>query len=302
MESRAPIALFVYKRLDCLIQVIESLKMNVYANESDLYIFSDGPKQQSDIESINLVRVYLKSISGFKSVTIFESKLNKGLAVSVINGVSLILKDHESIITLEDDIVTSPNFLAYMNEALTFYKNNKALFSISGYTFPINKLPNDDVYFTLRGSSWGWGTWADRWDSIDWNVPDYSDFRKNIFSQLEFNKMGSDLTQMLKRQMQGQINSWAIRWVYHQFSKKMYTVYPTISKVKNIGNGNEATHTFDRHNRFDTVLDESTTLVFNFTQPARLNRFYTKQFVRNFNYWTRIKYKFLNKFIVKNTL
>lgn len=289
----APIILFTYKRLDTLKKTVESLRENTLSKDSDLFIFSDAASKPQDIKLINKIRLYLKTITGFKSVTIFEASTNKGLAKSIIEGVTTIINQHEKVIVLEDDLVTSKNFLIYCNSALDHYRNDKRIFSIAGYTAPI-KGPTQDVYFTKRASSWGWATWKDRWNDLDWNVENYKLTMSNKNFMQEFNKMGSDMTKMLNDQIVGKINSWAIRWCYNQFISQTYTVYPTVSKIKNIGTGVDASHTSDKHNRFETLLDDGYSRSINFDAEVALDKYYLDQFLRPFSIYTRIKYKILN--------
>lgn len=243
-ENKTPIVLFVYKRLDVTIQTIEALKNNIGFVEHDIYIYSDGPKTSSDVEKVDEVRKYLKTISGFKKVKIIESTENKGLANSIIEGVSEIFKSYDRVIVLEDDLVTSKYFLSYMKNCLETYKCDDRIWSISGYVPPIDIPSNysSDVFLIRKGASWGWATWKDRWQTIDWEIKDYEEFKQNKKSIKEFNNVGDNMSRMLKLQMTGKIDSWAIRWIYNQFKLNKYTVYPTKSLVSNIGFGSEATH------------------------------------------------------------
>jgi hypothetical protein len=290
----SPICLFTYKRLDTLKQTIESLKNNIEANNSELFIFSDAPKSKQDEEKIYQVREYIKTIIGFKEITIIEREQNQGLAKSIIEGVTEVINQYEKVIVLEDDLITSPNFLSFMNSALDYYESNNRIFSIAGYTPPI-KNPNDDVYFILRASSWGWATWKNRWENIKWDLTsDYELFKKNKSQKKAFDRMGSDLCKMLHNQMTGKINSWAIRWCYNQFLVQQYTVFPTSSKVINIGTDSLATHTKDRFNRFATNVDDTCNIDFKFISDIQLDNYYLKQFLKQYAISTRIKYKVLN--------
>jgi hypothetical protein len=292
----APIVLFTYKRLDTLKQTVETLQKNYLASKSNLFIFSDAAKGEQDAEGVDNVRNYIKSITGFETVTIYESQLNKGLANSIIEGVSEILKIHETVIVLEDDLVSSSNFLSYMNQALHFYKNEDKVFSIAGYSLPIHNDESElDVYFTSRSSSWGWATWKNRWVTIDWEVKDYPTFKKSNLLRRDFNKMGSDLSQMLDRQMQGKINSWAIRWCYHQFKSGLLSVHPFVSKIENFGfNSPDASNTKERFNRYQTKLDKGGKMAFLFSKEVRLDTKIIQQFTKPFSIQNRIKYKIIN--------
>ncbi len=292
----SPILLFTYKKLPPLKLAVEALKKNTLADKSELYIFSDGPKGTEDVKQIVEVREYLKEINGFKKVIIKTEEKNKGLAASIIDGVSKILNSHESVIVLEDDLLTSPNFLSFMNQGLAFYKSNEKIMSISGYTFPLQIIDDYDFdnYFTQRASSWGWATWKDSWVQIDWQVADYEVFSKNRIAQKGFNKMGSDMSAMLAKQMNGKISSWAIRWCYHQYKHDLYTVYPTISKVSNIGFGEDATHTKGNKERYATSLDFSGKSDFIFNPEPGLDKRFITQFVAKFSVKTRIYYKIVD--------
>lgn len=293
----SPVILFCYNRLDALKLTIEHLKHNYLAGSTELYIFSDGAARLSDCKQVDQVREYLQTIEGFKEVHIQLSDVNKGLATSIIEGVTKVLKIHESVIVLEDDLLTSTNFLNYMNQSLEFYQGNKKVFSISGYTFPIlfPQVYIYDNYFTKRGSSWGWGTWRNRWESVDWQVSDYSDFAKNPTVRKKFNLMGSDMADMLDKQMKGKINSWAIRWCYHQFKTDTFTAFPAESKIQNIGFSAAATHTSSvQESRFATSLDDSNRLSFKLNPFVSLNNLLVKQFVKRYSVITRLKYKALS--------
>lgn len=292
-KTFAPVAVFTYKRLDTLKVSINALKKCRHATDTVLYVFSDGPKKESDLDAIKKVRDFINTIDGFKNVITKFSEVNKGLANSIIGGVTNIINEHQSIIVLEDDLIPSLNFLSYMNCALANYQDNTKVYSIAGYTPPIKlkKQYDYDNYFTLRSSSWGWATWKDRWQGVDWDVLDYANFKKDKLSQKRFNKMGSDLTKMLSDQKKGKINSWAIRWCYHQFKTNQLTVYPIISKINNIGFGANATHTAGDDKRYKTPLDNTENHEFEFNPIPVLDAFFIKQFTIPYSLKTRFYYK-----------
>lgn len=244
MDKLAPIVLFVYNRLEHTRTTIDHLLNNKLADKSTLIIFSDGPKNENDKEKIIEVRKYIKSISGFQNVQLEFREKNLGLANSVISGVKSILNLYNEVIVLEDDVISSPYFLTFMNNALNFYRNNKTIFSVSGYPYPI-KVPESytkDVFISYRSSSWGWGTWKDRWKSVDWDVSDYKYFIKDKSSQKLFERAGQDLLPMLFAQKEGQIDSWAVRWGYAHYKNAAFCLYPVVPLCKNIGTDRSGTH------------------------------------------------------------
>ena len=243
----APVVLFVYNRLDHTMNVIESLKNNILADDTDLYVFSDAAKTEKAQSSVEAVREYIRKTDwrkNFRSVTVVEAEKNKGLAKSIIGGVTDVLKKYGRVIVVEDDLVLSPHFLQYMNGALEYYQDAPEVWSISGYSFPMKSLKRyeHDVFYSYRGTSWGWATWLDRWKMTDWDVKDFPKLMSDKEWQKRFNRGGNDLTQMLKAQMEGRINSWAIRWVFTQSNLEMYTVYPKHSYILNDGCDGSGTH------------------------------------------------------------
>jgi hypothetical protein len=254
----SPIVLFVYNRPEHTRRAVESLLRNNLAGKSRLYIFSDGAKREKDEPKVLAVREFIKSVNGFVKIEIILREKNLGLANSVISGVNEVFQFSDRLIVLEDDIVTSPSFLNFMNESLDFYRSNKNIFSISGFTYPINfiKKYSKDVFISYRPSSWGWATWSDRWNKAKWDKNAFSLFLKDKSLQEKFNRAGDDLTPMLFNQIKGRIDSWAIRWAYAHFENNAYCLFPKVSLCRNIGMDSSGTHS-STSNKYDVILDES---------------------------------------------
>lgn len=286
----APILLFCYKRLEVLKNTINALLKNPESIHSDLYIFSDGYKNDQDRSAVEMVRAYIYQITGFRNVFVIADEKNKGLAKSIISGVSKVFETHERVIVMEDDLITSSNFLAFMNHYLSVYEHELKVFSISGYSFDLGKPKRYpyEIYFINRGWSWGWATWKDRWDTVDWNVSDYQNFLGDKKAQSDFGKGGSDLNAMLKKQMTNQLDSWAIRWFYQQYKNNGLTAYPVVSKINNNGFDNDATHTTGSVTRYNTAIDESGNLDFISPNIIASDPFFQKAFQRKMGIKSRI--------------
>jgi len=290
----APVLLFTFNRLEQTQQTVQALQQNRLAQESELFVFSDGPRTPAEAARVKAVRDYLATITGFKAVTIRTAEKNKGLADSIIDGVTELIQQYGTVIVLEDDLVTSSNFLSFCNQALQYYKNHPQLHSVGGYSRPIRGLDDKEVYFTYRATSWGWATWKEQWMQVDWSVKDYDSFARDRQTRRQFNRMGSDMANMLDKQMRGAINSWAIRWCYHQFKKELVTVFPAVSKVSNIGFNAAASNTKGRFNSFVTQLDKTNNTEFIFTDDLSLDKKVIRQFIKPWTISERIKNKVLN--------
>lgn len=245
MQKFAPITLFVYNRPEHTRRTLQFLKQNQYAAESRLFIFSDGPKNSSQHENVNAVRELIKKVEGFKSVEVFECKENLGLANSVINGVSQLLKDYGRVIVFEDDLITSPYTLKYFNEALDLYENEEKVMHIGAYMYPLaaeqaESLP--ETFFYRVSSSWGWATWSRAWKHFN---PDIDNLIKQ-FNPEKKHQFSIEGTMNFWKQMRefksGKNNSWAIRWYASIFLKGGLTLNPTYSLVNNIGHDGTGVH------------------------------------------------------------
>lgn len=270
----APICLFTYNRLEETKKTIEALQNNYLAKESHLYIFSDGAKSEMAKEKVDNVRAYLKTVNGFDSVQVFESATNKGLANSIISGVTQIVKEHGKVIVLEDDLFTTPNFLDYMNQGLDFYEHNSKVISICGYGLKIKKPTNysNEFYLYGRSSSWGWGTWKSAWLSVDWDLKDWEEFSADKNAVKCFNYNGSDMFKMLKSTIDGSGDSWAIRFGYSQFKQNMYSLMPFESFVDNRGFSGEGTNTKFKFSRFKTVMNNGLNRKFEFNSEIAVDK------------------------------
>ncbi len=269
MQNIAPIALFAYNRPDHIRKVLEELQKNQLAKQSELFVFSDGPKNASNMEKVTEVRQYLKAVNGFAQVNIVEQVQNLGLANSIISGVSDILDRFDKVIVIEDDLITSPSFLTFMNKALNIYQDNPKISSVSGYSLPLSIPPDylERVYLTYRHSSWGWGTWRRVWRGIDWDVKDYNHFRNDRRARREFNVAGPDMSSMLDMQMAGAMDSWSIRFDYSCFKLGLLSVAPVGNLVINIGFDGTGVHCGTENEYLQSKLTEWENT---FTLPSNL--------------------------------
>lgn len=245
-----PILLITYNRPDHTRRTLEALQQNIGASESDLYVYVDGPKDgatQEQIERIEEVKRIALSRQWCKRVMLRTSEKNRGCRDAVIYAITDMLQSCEALIILEDDIITSPAFLTYMNNALVYYKDRKTVFSISGHSHSPQKfqIPTDypyDVFVSPRLFNWGWGTWADRWAMADWSMDYYPVIKNNVFMQQAFNRTGDDMMLMLTDEYEGRSSAWDIQFTFMHFANHAVSIVPCISYTYNIGMDGSGTH------------------------------------------------------------
>ncbi|MFT5618032.1 MAG: hypothetical protein ACI85I_001261 [Arenicella sp.] len=234
----APITLFVYNRPWHTEQTLLALQENDLASQSILYIFADGAKKDAtaeQLEAVAEVKNLIKSKKWCGEVHIIEQTENKGLADSIIDGVTEVVNKYGKIIVLEDDLVTSKGFLKYMNDALSLYSGEESIAGISGYSFNYDSKGYPTTYLLPIGSSWGWATWAGQWEIFN---PDASKLKREVEEQSLSKKMDFGYypySDMLDRQERGEVNSWAIRFYVSFFLKNMLFLFPNKSLVQNLG-------------------------------------------------------------------
>lgn len=241
-RTNAPVALFAYARQDHLRLTVESLLLNPECSTTHLYVYCDGPRNDSAKSQTDAVRAYVDTLQGFASVTRIYRDTNRGLAQSIISGVSDVVARHGCVIVMEDDLVVSPHFLAYMNQGLQLYQDDPQVASIHGYSYPVEEeLP--ETFFMRGADCWGWATWARAWQHFE------SDGQKLLTALRDqkltraFDMGGAyPYTRMLSNQIKGKNNSWAVRWHASCFLANMLTLYPGKSLVNNIGMDGSGTH------------------------------------------------------------
>ena len=238
-----PVCIFAYKRPDALYNSLQALEKCKDASKTDLAIYIDGPKNDSEKDTVKKVLIVAEKFknANFNSIKISTSPANKGLAKSVIAGVTEVLTTYNSVIVLEDDLIPTTDFLEYMNLSLDRYEGNKQVGSISGFGFRVSSNRCYSNYFHKRPTTWGWATWKDRWEMAVWDLSEENEILQPTFKS-KFNKGGQDLHRMLINYLQGNIDSWGIRWAYSHYKNKWLASSPVYSKIINNGYGDDGTN------------------------------------------------------------
>lgn len=278
---RAPVALFVYNRPDHTRQTLEALARNRLADQTPLYVFSDGAKPDASVadrEKIEATRAVVRSRPWTRQITLIGSDTNRGLAASILGGVTRVLAEHERIIVLEDDIVASPGFLEYMNSALELYAHQPRVMHISGYMYPLGVRERETVFLRVL-SCWGWATWARAWRHYNDDIEAHLRRLDTPQRVRKFNVEGhADFYRQLLDNRSGRIRSWAVRWYASWLAQGGVSLFPTQSLVRNVGHDGTGVHC-DPNSRFDSTPVESVTVKpipvrENLSVRWRINEFY----------------------------
>lgn len=260
----APVALFVYNRPWHTQRTVEALLANRGAKDTHLHIFSDAPRRPQDESDVMAVRHYIRSITGFKDIRCTIRKHNMGLANSIAEGVSQLCEEHGRAIVLEDDLVTSPYFLQFMNDALDCYKNDEKVMHVSGFSYPTKPSPNTETFFFRVPLCWGWGTWSRAWQKYRRDISVIDRFDGDMINAMNID--GSyDFWKQILQNRDGIINTWFIFWYASVFLEGGLALFPSTSLVRNIGHDGTGVHC-SRSLDYDVNLAESPVEVI-WTQP-----------------------------------
>lgn len=292
------IGVFCYNRVSKLKSCIEALLKNPECALSDIIFFSDGPKRASDEKSIQEVRYYIDHLTGFKSVTKHYREQNLSTGPNFRTGLTFLSENYERFIIVEDDLIVSPNYIKFLSDALEFYKDDQSVFCVTAYVFPI-KL-KDYAYDTIvykRFCSYGWGGWGNRFSTVIWDEGELDilmntspGFKKRL------NAEGYDLVRMLKKQIRGTISTWDIQMQAHVAENRLKVIYPTLSKVNNIGFDEQSTNT-SGINYLTTPIDPGKQQTFSFAPSTSIVPKLQAQIKAPYAYKTLVIRKLRNDFL-----
>jgi hypothetical protein len=290
MQNFAPIALFVYNRPEHTRRTIKFLKQNLLAEESRLFIFSDASKNESSQLLVEEVREIIKSVDGFMEVQIIERKSNLGLADSIIDGVSRLVKEYGKVIVFEDDLISSSYTLQYFNDALNRYQNEDKVMHVGAYMYALNDESLPETFFYRAATSWGWATWDRAWmnfePDIDQLISQFNSEKKHQFSI----EGTMNFWKQIEEFKSGKNNSWAIRWYASIFLKGGLTLNPSQSLINNIGHDGTGIHS-GLNDIYNVIINPQP--IHSFPEKIKENQqayWSIKEFLKNRkgNFWQRI--------------
>ncbi len=247
VSTLAPIVLFVFRRPQHTARVLEALARNAELAQSELIIYCEGARNDSEREAVAATRRVVRENARAGSVRIIERERNLGCAASILAGINEVLGVHERIIVLEDDLVVSRYFLEYMNTALERYATAESVLHVSGFMFKDAFTSPGAALFLPLTSSWGWGTWRRAWGHFDTELRALPWLDQSLFRRFRFDLLGAfPYREMLDQYRRQEIDAWDIRWYLGFFRQSALAIFPSKSLVANIGFDDSGTHSTDQ--------------------------------------------------------
>lgn len=298
VEKSIIIGVFCYNRANKLKASIEALLKNPECPNLDIVFFSDGFKGEKDKKAVLEVRKYIDSITGFKSVIKHYREKNYSTGPNFRTGLTFLSENYDRFIVVEDDLIVSPNYIKYLSDALEFYRDQKSVFCVTGYVYPVKaaNYPYDTIVYK-RFCSYGWGGWGDRFKNVIWDHDQLNTLMNTSPGfKARLNAEGYDLVRMLKKQISGKISTWDIQMQVHVAENRLKVIYPVLSKVNNIGFDEESTNTFGI-NYLITPIDDGSQREFKFCDAEMIVPELQKQIKKPFSLPQLVKRKIINTVI-----
>jgi hypothetical protein len=298
MENAIIIGVFCYNRASKLKTCIDALLKNPECPDMEIIFFSDGYKNESDKKGVLEVREYIDSIPGFKKVIKHYRETNVSTGPNFREGLTYLSNNYERFIIVEDDLVVSSNYIKYLSDGLEFYKDQKSVFCITAYVFPVKatNYPYDSIVYK-RFCSYGWGGWGDRFKAVIWDHAQLNNLMNTSPGfKPRLNAEGYDLVRMLKKQINGIISTWDVQLQVHVAENRLKVIYPVLSKVNNIGFDEESTNTFGV-NYLVTPFDDGEQREFRFCDAGMIVPELQKQIKKPYSLPQLVKRKIINSII-----
>lgn len=224
------INLIAWKRPYYFKEVVEALEKCEGVERFSINLFVDGGHPSKTKEQVSIFMD--SSLSNLKH-EIYAHLENLGCAGNAGYAFNTSFKQGcDAIITLEDDTVPSKDYLIFMEWALNKFKDDKDVFSVTGYIPRFKKDFSDegvknayckDKYF----GCYGWGTWRRIYDEIksDWFGISW---KRGVSGHDKYGKEFMDIVNVKPT------GSWA--WPMNNFWRKgRFHIWPDVSRIQNIG-------------------------------------------------------------------
>ncbi len=238
-NALAPVVMISYNRPDWIQLSLNNVALAHGAVDHEIFVFIDGPRSEGDrILQDRICEIAVSYKQKLPKLNIIRRDRNYGCRGNIVDAISTVITQYGKVIVIEDDVLVSRTFLEYMDDALKFYKDDKKIWSINAYQSPELHIPKDypyDIYLNPINLCWGWGTWKDRWEQVDFDMEDWPVMRTNSDMIARLNRSGRHILGMIESQFAGRLRTWDVQCTYHVIKNGLMSVEPRYQLSKNIG-------------------------------------------------------------------
>jgi len=247
MSLSTPIAFIIFNRPDLTQIVFDAIRQ---AQPKQLFVIADGARFPEEAEKCQRAKDIIKQVDWDCQVLTNYADHNLGCRQRVSSGISWVFEQVEEAIILEDDCLPDLTFFQFCEDMLVRYRDDTRVMSIAGTNIQGNFSLDFSYFFSRFALMWGWATWRRAWNLYDPSMLDWPSLRKTRW--LYSIGVGKEIFRWRWNRnfdivYSGELDTWDYQWIYTCWREHGLTIIPLINLVKNIGYGNDATHTTGDH-------------------------------------------------------
>ncbi|MEM6690902.1 MAG: glycosyltransferase family 2 protein [Planctomycetota bacterium] len=252
---QTPLMLVVFNRPDHVLKSFERVRQT---RPQRLFIASDGPRadRQEERQAVMASRAIAEQVDWPCRVTKIYSDTNLGCAKRVSTAIDTAFDSVDRLCILEDDCVADSSFFRFVDCLMDRHEDDDWVTTVTGNNHQDGlQRGSGDYYFSKYSHCWGWATWRRAWKHFDFPLKPWRTyveqkaFCEMLSERLEY-KYWLSTWEAIRR---GKLNSWAIPWLFSQWSVGGLTATPNVNLVENIGFDDRATHTSDQQSALRTA-------------------------------------------------
>jgi hypothetical protein len=246
-KIHAPVVMIGYNREWAIKKSLTNLSQCKGVEKRDVFVYIDAPYRIEDARSVSeMIDAAQEFKNKIPKLRIISRSVNYGVPGNLVEAITEIVNKYGRIIFFEDDVLVSRTFLEYMDEGLEKFESDPKIWSINGYCDHMLYIPwfySGDVFLSPRVNAWGFGTWKDRWNAVDFSLEEWKKTNKNKseIKKIEA-RLGWRFSKCLNDLLEGKDRTWDYQCTYHMYKNDLFAITPRKSLTKNIGLGVDSVH------------------------------------------------------------
>jgi hypothetical protein len=260
-QLKTPVAFIIFKRPDTTEKVFEAIRQ---VKPSKLLVIADGARLDvpGEAEKCAATRAIIDKVDWDCEVLKNYADVNMGCGKRVASGLDWVFENVEEAIILEDDCVPNLTFFPFCENLLERYRDDTRIFSISGQNLLFGGRRTEYSYYYSRYTFvWGWATWKRAWQHFDFDMKLWPEIKARDFLRdiLVNSQAVKHWTRVFQRICDGQIDTWAYRWMFAGWIQSGMHIHPNTNLISNVGFGLESTHTFHKKSKYAQIPTKEVT-------------------------------------------
>lgn len=238
-----PILVVYFNRPDVLRRNLEALSLIA---PKQLFFSCDAPRCNVPDDLVRVAecrRIVEEVVDWDCSVETLFAGRNYGCDAWVPKAISWFFSKVDAGIILEDDCIIDWGFVNFAAELLKRYKDEPRVMNISAANFQTQKWGKADYYFSIYPANWAWASWARAWTAFQDEFEMTTDVDRKLWPHIPCGTERRYWLRFYRAICIGKCTFWDAKWLFAIWKNQGVSITPNINLVKNIGFGEDATHT-----------------------------------------------------------